>query len=240
MKKWEKSLTNSNITEGLRPNDLRDLLIPLISIDEYESKIGSTDEVMVVGFFVESEDAADDLSRFITRSANEMLDTDVSPAPTESGYFLVFIEFKREDNLFEQINEILKEISNVVNIDPEDWTFKAYQAEEVQPFTEENFNESVRVSEPTHESFKLAKFFDNALVENVQIDDSFVTINGDVFNVVDFKSLQENKFSVSFTDLAMARRLDTILGVHYNTSVMGNDIQINNNARGETIFVTLA
>jgi len=235
----EANLTNSKLTEGLRENDLRDLLIPLISIDEYESKIGAADEVLVMGFFVESEDGADDLSRFINRSANEKLDTDVSPAPTESGFFVVFVEIKRDANAYKAITAILDEIQNIVNIGEEEWTFKGYQTDEVRPFNETTFNEAVRIYQPTHESFKLVKFFDNALVENVQVDETKVSINGDTFQIHDFKALQESTFSVSFTDLAMARRLDTILGIHYNTSVLGETIQINNNARGETIYATL-
>ena len=234
------SLTNSKLNEGLQENDLRDLLIPLLSIDEYESKIGAADEVIVMGFFVESEDAADDLSRFINRSANEKLDTDVSPAPTESGYFVVFVEIMRDANAYKSIAAILDEIQNIVAISEEEWTFKSYQTDEVQPFNETSFNEAIRIYEPTHESFKLSKFFDNALIEQVSIDDmNRVSINGDTFEIHDFKALQESRFSVSFIDLAMARRLDTILGVHYNTSVLGETIQINNNARGETIYATL-
>lgn len=236
----EKSLTNSNLNEGLRAGDLRDLLIPVLSIDEYESKISSNAEVIVVGFFIETEEAADDLSRFINRSANAMLDTDVSPAPTESGYFVMFVEFTRDAAAFESIQNILIEIQNVVNIKESDWTFKGYQTTEIKEFNEQNFNESVRVSEPTHESFKLNKFFGNALIESIGISDEYVTIKSMTFKITDFKSLQESTYSASFHDLALARQIDSMLGMHYSSSVVGNEVQINNVVRGETIYATVS
>ena len=73
------------LKEGMRENDLDDLVLPLITIDEYVSKIGDDKEVIVVGFFVEDEDPANDLSRFIDRSVTNILDTDVSPVPNEEG-----------------------------------------------------------------------------------------------------------------------------------------------------------
>lgn len=235
-----KNLTKSNINEGLRSGDLRDLLLPLISIDEYESKISTMDEIMVVGFYVEIEDAANDLSKFINRSANQMIDTAVSPAPTESGYFVVFVEIERNSESFSNINAILYEIENVVSISPNEWKFKGYQANQVLDFNEENFNNVIRIEESTHESFKLNKFFSNSLVESFEItNDKYVTINNITLKINDFKSLQESIPSASFEDLSLSRKLDKILGLHYSASVLGNTVQINNLSRGETIYATV-
>ena len=59
----------SNINEGLTMNALDGLITPMLSIDEYESKI-SDKRAIVVGFFVQEEDPANDLSNFIDRSSH--------------------------------------------------------------------------------------------------------------------------------------------------------------------------
>ena len=85
------------LNEGLRPDDLEDLVLPILSIDEYESKI--EDDGIVVGFYTQYKDPANDLNRFIQKSAIDILDSEVSPAPTEDGYFIVFVELGVKINI---------------------------------------------------------------------------------------------------------------------------------------------
>ena len=66
-----------NLVEGLKEGDLEELLIPMISIDEYESKLD--DDSIVVAFYVRDRDPSYDLNRFIQKGASAILDTDVSP-----------------------------------------------------------------------------------------------------------------------------------------------------------------
>ena len=40
----------SKIDEGLRPGDLEHLILPNVSVDEFEPKSGQPDNVVVVGF----------------------------------------------------------------------------------------------------------------------------------------------------------------------------------------------
>ena len=108
------------INEGLQQHDLDFTIMPLVSIDEYESKIDDR-KAIVIGFYVTENDPATDLAAFIEKGIIKVLDTDVSPAPTEDGHYLVFVELDRNDKFPENLLKIIEEISNVTNI--EEWEF---------------------------------------------------------------------------------------------------------------------
>lgn len=112
----------SKLDEGLRPGDLEHLILPSISIDEFEPKSGQPDNVVVVGFFAQDQEPANDLATFIERGSHKILDTEVSPAPDEEGRYLVFVEMNRDSEMFYNTTKIVKDISKLVNVD--EWEFK--------------------------------------------------------------------------------------------------------------------
>src|SRR5690606_30290855 len=84
------------LKESLFPGDLKDLIKPVVSIDEFEPKIDPA--AIVLAFYAREEDPAFDLSRFIEFGPiNSVLDTEVSPAPDEDGFYLVFVEIEAKD-----------------------------------------------------------------------------------------------------------------------------------------------
>ena len=113
-------MRRSNLTEGMWANDLADLVQPLLSIDEYNSKIDDT--AIVIGFFVQDKEAADDLNRFIQKSPVNFVDCEVSPAPDQRGYYVVFVELPFNDRLVPNIGSLLQEISPLVGV--ENWQVK--------------------------------------------------------------------------------------------------------------------
>jgi hypothetical protein len=131
------------LNEGLKELDLQDLVLPLISVDEYESKID--EEAIVVAFFVQDNEPAQDLNRFIQKSAISLLDTDVSPAPNEDGYFLVFVEFFRERSFIAKLLEIIETLEGLTGYKVEQWKFKPYGYEEVFDVTEEKLDVMINV-----------------------------------------------------------------------------------------------
>ena len=102
----------SNLTEGLRKSDLDDLILPTISIDEFESKIDN-ETTIVVGLYINDIDPATDLSRFIEKSAVPILDTEVSPAPDEHGHYMVFIEFSRDKTFPKNLIDVIDSLQNI-------------------------------------------------------------------------------------------------------------------------------
>lgn len=120
------------LNEGMRAGDLEDLVLPLLSVDEYESKVD--DDAIVFGFYVNDHDAAQDLNRFIQKSPTVILDTDVSPAPDQQGYYLVFVELLNNDRLGENIGAILEEVSPLVRID--NWQMRIRGVDRLVAFSE--------------------------------------------------------------------------------------------------------
>ena len=113
------------IFEGLRPGDLEDLVLPEITVDDFEPKSGSPENVVVVSFYVKDLDPAQDLASFIERGAHNILDTEVSPSPDEEGNYLVFVEMYRDETLTDSFMKILEDIKKVVSIDK--WNVEFYK-----------------------------------------------------------------------------------------------------------------
>tara|TARA_B100001113_G_scaffold44627_1_gene31526 strand:- start:638 stop:1063 length:426 start_codon:yes stop_codon:yes gene_type:complete len=112
----------SKIDEGLRPGDLEHLILPNVSVDEFEPKSGQPDNVVVVGFFAEDQEPANDLASFIERGSHDILDTEVSPAPDEEGRYLIFVEMNRDESMFDNTTKILKDIGKLTKVD--EWEIK--------------------------------------------------------------------------------------------------------------------
>lgn len=123
----------TRLVEGMRGGDLEDMVLPLISVDEFQSKIG--EDAIVLGFYVSERDAATDLDRFIQKSSAGLVDSEVSPAPDQHGWFMVFVELPRNLRLPEMVKEVIDEISPLVNI--ENWRMRIRGVERLVPFSEE-------------------------------------------------------------------------------------------------------
>ena len=115
----------SKISEGLRIGDLENLVSPKISIDEFEAKSGSENEVLVVAFYVKDDQPAMDLATFIERGSNKVIDTEVSPAPDDDGHYLVFVEINKDETAMPTVLKILKDLKQLVDVDV--WEFNFYK-----------------------------------------------------------------------------------------------------------------
>lgn len=183
------------LNEGLRSNELDYLVLPLVSIDEYKSKIDDR-KAIVAGFYVTESDPAYDLATFIEKGIVSVLDTDVSPAPTTDGYYLVFVELERDEEFPEKMMSIVKELGNITNVD--DWQFSPYGSKEKDNYdlTEDEIKKHVNLDpdsieiddtpdddpekddEPETDDAKesIASFFGNALFEAMDISGDVITI----------------------------------------------------------------
>jgi hypothetical protein len=232
-----------NIYEGLRAGDLKELVLPLISIDEYKSKLGNDKEVIVVAFFVEDEDPANDLSRFIEKGANKILDTEPSPAPNEDGYYLVFVEYPRGDKFPEELMELIGEIKVLVDVDI--WKFKPYKHKKVENLTKENVEKYINIGDDGHESTGKKKrntneaataFLMNSFADRVGIIDEKLVIETPTqkyrFNVIDFgtadRTMRRHNLNSPFRLDESARwqcnTLEGILGAAWSAAMVGETI----------------
>ena len=111
------------LNEALFSNDLAGLVLPTISINEFEPKVDS--KALVIAFFVKNKEAAEDLSVFLEKSAVEdILDAEVSAAPDENGSYLVFIEANHNITA-DTILHIIKIANHLCSVDK--WDFQGYK-----------------------------------------------------------------------------------------------------------------
>ena len=109
---------------GLRHLELENMVLPLISVDEFEPKTGTTEEVIVAAFFCKDELPAIDLDEFIDKGVIDMLDSEVSPNPNEDSFYLVFVEFKRQPNFWIKLYDLVSDLENVTG--KQKWQVQPY------------------------------------------------------------------------------------------------------------------
>ena len=121
--------------------EMTNLVTPTISIDQYKPKIGEANETVVVAFEVAFEQPAKDLSNLIETDVTDQLDVDISDGPNADGKYMVFVEFERDGNLYENIMNIVKVASQATAIT--EWKYNYYQGTDSADLTAENLAETV-------------------------------------------------------------------------------------------------
>lgn len=119
---------SQQLNEGIKANDLRNLVSTKLHIDEYKSKMGNDDDIIVVSFKVKYKEPALDLVDFIEKAYKFVLDADVSSGEMEDGDYLVFVELERRSSAVPDIIKMLREMENITDIDAKEFKF-AYNKE---------------------------------------------------------------------------------------------------------------
>ena len=134
----------NKLFEGLEYKDLEGLIKPEIHVDEFASKMGDDDDIIVISFFVRDEQASKDLMNWMEKGYDFVLDSDRSPGEIKPGRYLVFIEIRRRSTAGAHVARLLEDLSTLTEYEPEDWTIVYEDREE--PFTQENFEKMVPLS----------------------------------------------------------------------------------------------
>ena len=169
----------------MKHGELIDLVIPKVSLDEFSPKTGENKDVIVLGFCVDDLEPTKDLSNFIETGAYETLDVEASPASNDEGHYMVFVEMKRNEEVFEKLNKIIHDVENLSG--KLLWKVKPYYAEEDYKLSENTWKEFVIVEpdmyvdkktfqerrvEAKEEEYKenLGNFLIDSLMSNVSLD----------------------------------------------------------------------
>ncbi len=172
---------------GLRHLELNGMVIPLISIDEFEPKMGSTEEVIVVSFFCKDELPAFDLDEFIDKSVTEFLDSEVSPNPNEDGFYLVFVEFKRQPNFWLKFYDLVKDIENVAG--KAKWSVQPYLVDKLFALKDPELHDLVITKEdeyvPRSEFDQTVEsYFQDSDLLLLEADSTHIKLGGTKGNIV--------------------------------------------------------
>lgn len=215
------------LLEGMRGGDLEDLVLPLISVDEYESKID--DDSIVVAFYVSEHGAAEDLNRYLQRSPIELLDTEISPAPDAQGYFMVFVELLRNKTFSENVTALLEEVAPLTNID--NWKMQVRGQDDLIPFDEQTLR---KIVDPENAALaeSIYAFLKPSDLTDALVDEGMIRISGGhrthTFEIIAFgedamsqAGLMESAVSMKLDHVATSHHLATLLGAGWSVAFIG-------------------
>ena len=126
---------NNPLFESLEYKDLEGMMKPTIHVDEFTSKMGDDDDIIVVSFFVRDDQAAKDLMQWFEKGYDFVLDADKSPGELKPNRYLVYCEIRRRSTAAEQIKQLLEDLNTLTEFDVGDWMVH-YRDEEF-PFSAE-------------------------------------------------------------------------------------------------------
>lgn len=168
------------LNENLLSGDLRDLVSNIFEVDNYQSKMGSDKDIVVLSFTVEQSDPAKDLVNFIERGYDFVLDADATPGELSDGRYKVFVEIERNRRIADQIIEVLDGVKKLTNID--NFKFRYHKDFHSQDATLESLQGTIPSDKATYESSmtqeslnNFGNFFNRSYLENISsIDDDLV------------------------------------------------------------------
>lgn len=117
-----------NLFEGLEKGDLARLIHPELHVDEFKSKLGDDQDVIVLSFKVDAKEPAADLVGFIEKGYSWVLDADVSSGEMEDGSYIVFVELDREKSAPENIISLMDDLLGLTDQELNDWRVRYYKA----------------------------------------------------------------------------------------------------------------
>jgi hypothetical protein len=120
------------------------MLKPTVHVDEFASKMGDDDDIIVLSFFVRSKEAARDLVNWFEKGYDWVMDADQSPGEISPGRFLVYVEIRRRSSAGRWVNDIINDLDTLTEFTAKDWTM-TYERRDY-PWSEETFCRLVPLS----------------------------------------------------------------------------------------------
>jgi hypothetical protein len=133
---------NNPLFESLGFKDLEGLIKPTIHVDEFSSKMGDDDDIIVISFFVRDAQAAKDLMMWFEKGYDFVLDADRSPGEIKPGRYLVYVEIRRRSTAGGHVETLLNDLNTLTEFaGSADWIMH-YRDQEV-PFSRDTFDRMV-------------------------------------------------------------------------------------------------
>jgi hypothetical protein len=132
------------LCEALEYKDMEGQIKPTLHIDEFASKMGDDDDIIVVSFFVRSKQAARDLMNWFEKGYDWVMDADVSPGEISPGRYLVYVEMRRRKAAGSRLAEAVQDLETLTELVASDWTM--HYEDQTVPFDQETFDRLVPLS----------------------------------------------------------------------------------------------
>ena len=142
---YNNNSNNLVLLENLGFKDLDGLMKSTIHVDEFSSKMGDDDDIIVVSFFVRDPQAAKDLMSWFEKGYDFVLDADRSPGEIKPNRYLVYVEIRRRSTAGANVEMLLNDLNTLTEFeDSSDWTMH-YDGQEI-PFSRDAFDATVPLS----------------------------------------------------------------------------------------------
>ena len=132
------------LSESLSFKDLEGLMKPTIHVDEFSSKMGDDDDIIVISFFVRDQQAAKDLMMWFEKGYDFVIDADRSPGELKPNRYLVYVELRRRSTAGGHVEELLNDLNTLTEYDVDDWTMH-FKGKDM-PFSRDTFDSMVPLS----------------------------------------------------------------------------------------------
>jgi len=113
--------SHNPLLEGLQYRDLDGIMKPTIHVDEFSSKMGDDEDIIVLSFFVRDKAAAKDLVSWFEKGYDFVLDADRSPGEIKPNRYLVYVEMRRRSAAPGNITEMLEDLETLTEYNAADW-----------------------------------------------------------------------------------------------------------------------
>lgn len=129
------------LSEALEYKDMVGMIKPTIHVDEFASKMGDDEDIIVISFYVRSEQVARDLVDWFEKGYDWVMDADRSPGEIRPGRYLVYVEMRRRSTAGAKLSVMLDDLGTLTEFSVDDWNM-TYQDQTV-PFSVDSFDRMV-------------------------------------------------------------------------------------------------
>lgn len=211
----------------LRENDLKYTVLKKLSFDEFEPKTGDEKDVAVLGFYTTTESAANDLYNFLGGSIVENRDLEVSPNPDIDGYYMVFVEIDRSEEMLDNVKMLVNEVEKVSGDLP--WQIKTPYID--QPVSLDEAESIIQV-DPTN-YFTAAEYKERleAELNKANLESDLEDRNNQIMEFLRNSNLLDVQFNENLITLADARGIEKleVVGFGHGPDLL-KDLNINESA----------
>jgi len=216
------------LTEGLRKNDLKNLVHPVFEVDTFKSKMGNDSDVCVITFQAKDRHSARDLTEFIEKGCNFVLDADTSAGENKDGEYSVFVEIERNDQIGNHISELLYDLKNLTGIDQ--FKYRYYKQDNLRQAAKESLNEIPKTEIEYLSMIKeyqvdaTRSFFNKTVMDSISVDDNIITITKPFGNKIQLEVINQGETETVLTTIedSLIENTDSTAETFWLTKVLGN------------------
>ena len=130
------------LREGLEGGDLKRLVHTEMHVDEFKSKLGRDEDVVVISLKVIGKEPATDIVNFVEKGYEWVIDADVSSGEMDDGDYIVFIECDRDPSVASNVMSMMHDLMNLTEQDIGEWRVR-YRNGRERPLSEETLEDLI-------------------------------------------------------------------------------------------------